>query len=190
MISSHARNVSLLAAIVTALAAQASGLRAQERKVELGTDVQLAYRRLTFDNGGLSDETASATQLQLPTGVRAGFFFSHQTSLELALTLNYVNPSDGDSFTSTTLMVGPMIHLSPVETQRQGYVRPFLGLNYVNAGESRSQPFFGGALGLKIPAGRQAATRMEFFVFHAPHNDSFPAETRIGANVGFSLFVP
>ena len=169
----------------TAALLAAHSLPAQQHKAELGTDIQVAYRRVSA--GG---QSASATQIQLPAGVRGGFFLSPRTSIEVLLTLSYVNPSDDDAFTSMTLAMGPMIHLSMDETRTQGYVRPFVGVNYVNANERRSQLLFGGAAGIKVPAGRHAATRLEIFAFHAPDDEGFPTETRAGANIGFSLFLP
>ena len=162
---------------------------AQARKAELGTDAQLVFRRLSFENSGVR-ASESVTQLELPSGLRAGFFLSQRTSLELAMTLNYVKPSEGSGFTAITLGVGPMIHLSVDPTRSQGYVRPFLGVNYVNQSKTTTQIFFGGAVGIKAPAGRHAAMRYEAFALHANENGLFARETRFGFSVGFSVFFP
>ena len=158
-----------------------------QRSLELGTDAHLFFRRVTFEG---SDETESATQFQLPTGLRLGFFLAPRTSIEARLELNYINPSESDDFTSFALTVGPMIHLSVDQTRTQGYVRPFLGLNYVHSVQSESQLTFGGALGLKVPMTTHAAMRYEVTLLHGERKSPFPGETQFGIAAGFSLFLP
>jgi hypothetical protein len=97
-----------------------AALHSQQRSVELGTDALFFHQRLTFDDGS----HASSTQLQLPTGLRAGFFLSPRASIEVKLALRYIDPSDGDSYTSLTFAAGPMIHFSPDISRAQPYVRP------------------------------------------------------------------
>ena len=182
-------SVSLLA-VLLASAAQPTTALSQERKVELGTDAQLIHRNQSFESGGFK-ETDSRSELHLPTGFRAGFFLSPRASIEVNLALDWVDPSEGDAFTIMTLGVGPMIHFSPDLTRAQGYVRPFLGVNYTNGtGDGNSQLFFGGALGLKVPIARHAAMRYEILLQHAGQNSPFPRETRFGIAAGFSVFFP
>lgn len=183
-----ARPLSLFVAIPLFAAALPLALHAQRRALEIGTDAHLVHRRVTFESNG-TEETQSATQLQLPTGIRAGFFLTPRTSVELNLTLDYVNSGDGD-LTSMTVSIGPMIHLSTDQTHRQGYVRPFLGLNYVNSHDTDSQLFFGGALGLKVPVRTHAAMRYEVLIQRGEQHFPFPRETRFGIAAGFSLFFP
>ena len=182
-------SVSLLA-VLLASAVQPTTALSQERKIELGADAQFIHRNQSFESGGFK-ETDSRSEIHLPTGLRAGFFLSPRASIEVSLGLDWVDPSNGPSFSLITLGVGPMIHFTPDVTRAQGYVRPFLGVNYVNGpGDDDSQLFFGGALGLKVPMTRHAAMRYEILLQHAEQNSPFPRETRFGIAAGFSVFLP
>jgi hypothetical protein len=157
--------------------------------VEIGTDAQFVHRSVTFEFAG-QESHQSATQLQLPTGLRAGFFISPRASIELNLTLLYVDPSDGDSFRSLSLAAGPMIHFSPDISRAQAYARPYLGLNNTSAGDGSSRLFFGGALGVKVPMTAHGAMRYELVLQHGEQNDNYPRETMFGLAAGFSVFFP
>ena len=174
---------------VLAVASHPIRIHAQQRAVEIGTDAQLVHKRMSYESGGQTDDFSS-TQLQLPTGLRAGFFISPRTSIEVKLALIYVDPSDRDSYRTLSLAAGPVLHFSPDITRAQPYVRPYLCVDHNSLGDDSSRLFFGGALGIKVPMTSHGAMRYELFLQHGAEKDEYPSETVFGLGAGFSVFFP
>jgi hypothetical protein len=151
--------------------------RAQANPVELGVDAAIAV--------ALEDPRVTIIGIPIQQ-FRVGFFTSPTLSWEPSLALNHIS-GGGFDFTTISLSLGVLFHLSPDRTRSQVYLRPFAGFTSVSNGVSETDPDLGFGLGFKAPfANRRLATRLEAFVEHTFADPE--GITSIGALFGLSFF--
>lgn len=163
-----------------AMFAVGSAAQAQKGKVELGLDAGVEF--------SLNDP--STTTVQIPVGrFRAGFFMSDRVSFEPALSLNYLKVEGVDAVTQLGLDAGLLYHFGAMDRNSQFYLRPVLGIQYLDFGGLDGTQFNAGAgLGVKIRGNDRMALRLEGAYLHGFESDNFSASDAIQLSIGFSFF--
>jgi hypothetical protein len=146
----HLKQLGFAALALTVLASSASAQRTRARSSdqralwELGMDAGLQFE-LSVPAGG-----TKTTSLSIPVPIiRAGVWATDVLSIEPFLGLQRVS-GGGASVTGYTFGVGGLYHFSPVRTQSQVYVRPFLflqGASFSGGGASGSNSDVGVGVG-------------------------------------------
>jgi hypothetical protein len=173
-------SVDLRAGLVAlVLLAGASGTAAAQGGIELGTDAALSF--------DFSDPSAVTFDLPVPS-VRAGFMVTERISVEPGLGLNYSKFEDQDAFLLLNIDLGALYHFN-ADVQRGLYVRPVIGMEFVDVGAESASRFSAGAgLGTKIPVAERVVTRLEASYRHAFENDDAAGADLLGLRIGLSLF--
>jgi hypothetical protein len=170
-----------VAAGLTAFALLAVGpsiSRAQTDPIELGVDAAIAI--------GLDDPRVTTIGIPIQQ-FRIGFFRSPTLSFEPTLAVNYLNIEGVGDFSTISLGLGVLFHLSPDRTRSQAYLRPFGGFVSVSNGASDTRANLGFGVGFKTPfANRRLASRLEGFLNHV--FDDPDGVTSVGALFGLSFF--
>ena len=164
---------------LTALLAIPARGSAQQRPVELGMD------------GGVQVSLTGGTSplVQIPTGLfRVGFFANDLVSVEPSVALTMLTGS-GETAQLLQGRLGVLVHFASDPTKSRGFVEPLVGI-IRRAGPSKTQTQFsaGGGIGVKIPAGKDFAARLEAVFTHGFSSNSFSGGNAVGALIGFSFF--
>lgn len=165
--------------VALVLLASASGRAVAQEGIELGTDAALSF--------DFSDPSAVTFELPVQS-VRAGFLVTERISVEPGLGLNYFKFEGEDAFLTLNLNLGALYHFGS-EVRRGLYLRPALGLEFVDVGDESASRFSAGVgLGTKIPVADQVVTRLEASYRHAFENDDAAGADLLGLSIGLSLF--
>ncbi len=173
------KHVGQLVLGLTALLVVPTRGSAQRRPVELGMD------------GGVQISLTSPTAalVQIPTGLfRVGFFASDLVSVEPSVALTLLT-GGGATLTQFQGRLGVLVHFASDPTRARGFVEPLVGINHSGGGGSGGTQFTaGGGIGVRIPAGKDLAARLEAVFTHGFHSNSFDSGNMVGALIGFSFF--
>lgn len=170
-------------ALALVVAAAFAPIASAQRPIELGIDA--LSLGVTVAGG------TSVTSLSVPTGVfRVGFFASERVSIEPNLGVTYIKVEDQDAVTLLNFALGLLYHFTPPGQRSQVYIRPLLGISFLDPGlgDSATQFSAGGGLGVKVPLVGRLAARLEAQYTHRFENADFAGSNSIVGLFGFSFF--
>lgn len=187
----------ILALATVALVATTSSAQAQRAAAASNsgaTPIELGFDGgLSFGTGGTNNSTNIDAPLK---NLRAGFLVSPTWSVEPSLSLTRASAT-GTSATEYSIGVGALYHFSPVRTQNQLYVRPFVNYLGFNAktqvnptttvSTSDNLTELGAGVGMKLPWKERLVWRVEAAMSHL--SKELPSgNNRVGILFGMSYF--
>ena len=134
-------------------------------------------------------DTPKSIMLQIPVGmVRAGYFVSDVLSLEPGLSFFSVGQKGATGFSSYTLQLGALYHLTPDRTKQQMFVHPMLAFSG-GSGNQRTITSLGAGVGIKRPfMQNRLAARGELNATHSLKSGPVPARTSLNLFAGLSVY--
>lgn len=157
-----------------------SGKGLAQGGVELGMDAGLRL--------DLSDPSVTTFEVPIQS-VRAGFLVTERISAEPAVGLSYFKFEGEDAVIALNADLAALVHFGADGVRRGLYLRPVVGISFVDVGsESVSQFSAGAGVGVKLPLADQLAARVEASYRHGFENDDLLGTDVIGLSFGLSFF--
>ena len=156
-------------------------------QTEVGVDMVLQVTNFSSSESFVDLE--NQTTFSFPAGhVRVGVFVTPEVSLEPRLGFTHTS-SDGQSVSTTQLMVSGYYHFPRMGAARAAFLRGGIGASILGGSAvSDTQMLIEAGIGLKIPTRDRLLFRLEAFGGQAFESDISRAATRLGASFGVSWF--
>ena len=147
---------------------------------------------LGFDSGmNLFLNDPKASLISIPDqAIRFGVFVSNRLSIEPSIGLTWIDGQEREPFTTVSLGLSGLFHITPDRSKPQAFLRPTTGVEY-NFFRANNEIQFaaGGYLGLRIPAASHLSVRLESGFLRRFESENVVSSDMVSFNFGVSLFV-